>query len=68
MMAPPILFLAALVGYPFFYGIVLSLQDRMVAHAGIFVGLQNFITDFARPDLLAGRAITPSSIPGSQPS
>ena len=28
MMAPPLLFLAALVGYPFCYGILLSLQDR----------------------------------------
>ncbi len=32
MMAPPLLFLAALVGYPFCYGILLSLQDRPVAH------------------------------------
>ncbi|MFL5266058.1 MAG: hypothetical protein ACJ8AH_05585, partial [Stellaceae bacterium] len=38
MMAPPLLFLAALVGYPFCYGILLSLQDRPVAHAGTFVG------------------------------
>jgi len=46
MMAPPLLFLAALVGYPFCYGILLSLQDRPVAHVGTFVGLKNFITDF----------------------
>ena len=45
MMALPLLFLAALVGYPFFYGILLSLQDRPVAHAGTFVGLKNFVTD-----------------------
>src|SRR6201987_4195355 len=45
MMAPPLAFLAALVGYPFFYGILLSLQDRPVAHAGTFVGLKNFATD-----------------------
>ena len=44
MMAPPLLFLAALVGYPFCYGILLSLQDRPVAHAGTFVGLKNFAT------------------------
>jgi multiple sugar transport system permease protein len=46
IMMPPLLFLAALVGYPFCYGIVLSLQDRPVAHVGTFVGLKNFITDF----------------------
>jgi multiple sugar transport system permease protein len=49
MMAPPLLFLAALVGYPFCYGILLSLQDRPVAHAGIFVGLKNFATNFNDP-------------------
>jgi multiple sugar transport system permease protein len=49
MMAPPLLFLAALVGYPFCYGILLSLQDRPVAHPGTFVGLKNFITDFNDP-------------------
>src|SRR6266436_7576349 len=46
MMTPPLLFLAALVGYPFCYGILLSLQDRPVAHVGTFVGLKNFLTDF----------------------
>jgi multiple sugar transport system permease protein len=46
MMAPPILFLAAFVGYPFCYGILLSLQDRPVAQPGVFVGLKNFATDF----------------------
>jgi multiple sugar transport system permease protein len=49
MMAPPLLFLAALVGYPFCYGILLSLQDRPVAHVGTFVGLKNFMTDFKDP-------------------
>ena len=49
MLAPPLLFLAALVGYPFFYGILLSLQDRPVAHAGTFVGLKNFATNFHDP-------------------
>ena len=46
MMALPLAFLAALVGYPFCYGILLSLQDRPVAHAGTFIGLKNFLTDF----------------------
>src|SRR5271165_2833542 len=49
MMAPPLLFLAALVGYPFCYGILLSLQDRPVAHSGTFVGLKNFATNFNDP-------------------
>jgi multiple sugar transport system permease protein len=49
MMAPPLLFLAALVGYPFCYGILLSLQNRPVAHPGTFVGLKNFATNFNDP-------------------
>jgi multiple sugar transport system permease protein len=49
MMAPPLLFLAALVGYPFVYGILLSLQDRPVAHVGTFVGLKNFAANFNDP-------------------
>ena len=49
MMALPLLFLAAFVGYPFVYGVWLSLEDRPVAHAGVFVGLQNFIDDAHDP-------------------
>ena len=49
MMAPPLLFLAALVGYPFCYGILLSLQDRPVAHPGTFVGLKTFATNLHDP-------------------
>ena len=49
MVIPPALFLMALVGYPFVYGIWLSLEDRPVARAGEFVGLANFITDFHDP-------------------
>src|SRR5215471_13410837 len=49
MMALPLLFLAALVGYPFIYGILLSLQARPVARAGTFIGLQNFLTDLRDP-------------------
>src|SRR5205823_14916683 len=49
MMALPLLFLAALVGYPFIYGILLSLQDRPVAQPGTFVGLKNFVADFHDP-------------------
>src|SRR5947208_7968238 len=49
MMAAPLAFLAALVGYPFVYGILLSLQDRPVAHTGTFVGLKNFVTNVHDP-------------------
>jgi multiple sugar transport system permease protein len=45
MLTPPLLFLVAFVGYPFVYGILLSLQDRPVAHAGTFIGLRNFLDD-----------------------
>jgi multiple sugar transport system permease protein len=49
MMALPLAFLAGLVGYPFFYGILLSLEDRPVAHTGTFVGFKNFVTDVHDP-------------------
>ena len=49
MMALPLLFLAALVGYPLVYGVLLSLQDRPVAQPGTFVGLKNFFADFRDP-------------------
>ena len=39
MVIPPVLFLMALVGYPFVYGIWLSLEDRPVAKPGVFIGL-----------------------------
>ena len=51
MVGPPVLFLALLVGYPFFYGIWLSLQNRPVAKAGTFVGLANYIADWNDPVL-----------------
>ena len=34
MVTPPVAFLVALVGYPFFYGIWISLQNRPVAKRG----------------------------------
>lgn len=49
MMAPPILFLVGFVGYPFCYGIWLSLEHRPVAQPGTFVGLKNFVTNFHDP-------------------
>jgi multiple sugar transport system permease protein len=49
MVAPPIAFLAALVGYPFFYGIWLSLLDRPVASEGTFIGLSNYVAAWHNP-------------------
>src|SRR5919197_5686746 len=49
MVALPVAFLVALVGYPFFYGIWISLQDRPVAQPGEFVGLDNFIRAWHDP-------------------
>src|SRR5215813_1961433 len=49
MVALPVAFLVALVGYPFFYGIWISLQSRPVAQPGVFVGLDNFIADWRDP-------------------
>ena len=49
MVALPVAFLIALVGYPFFYGIWISLQDRPVAKPGVFVGLDNFINVWHDP-------------------
>jgi multiple sugar transport system permease protein len=44
MLTPPVLFLLALLGYPFFYGVYLSFFRREVAGAASFVGLGNFVT------------------------
>lgn len=49
MIIPPMLFLIALVGYPFVYGIWLSLEARPVAKPGVFIGLGNFIADWHDP-------------------
>ncbi len=49
MIAPPMLFLAALVGYPFVYGAWISLMHRPVAQAGEFVGLANYVADWNDP-------------------
>ena len=49
MMAPPILFILTFVGYPFCYGIWLSLENRPVAQPGTFIGLGNFIKDAQDP-------------------
>ena len=44
MLTPPVLFLIAFLGYPFFYGAYLSFFRREVAGPATFVGLQNFVT------------------------
>jgi multiple sugar transport system permease protein len=49
MMALPLLFLVALVGYPLVYGVLLSLEDRVIGKPGHFVGLRNFVTNFHDP-------------------
>ena len=49
MMVLPLIFLAVVLGYPFLYGIWISLQDRQVAKPGHFVGLANFVRDVHDP-------------------
>lgn len=49
MLAPAGLFLLAFVAYPFFYGIYLSLEQRVVGQPGVFVGLQNFVANLHDP-------------------
>jgi multiple sugar transport system permease protein len=44
MVTPPVLFLLAFLGYPFFYGVYLSFFRREVAGPASFVGLGNFVT------------------------
>jgi multiple sugar transport system permease protein len=44
MLTPPLLFLLAFLGYPFFYGVYLSFFRREVAGPASFVGLGNFVT------------------------
>jgi multiple sugar transport system permease protein len=43
MLTPPLLFLVAFLGYPFFYGVWLSFFQRQVAAEAHFVGLNNFV-------------------------
>ena len=44
ILTPPVLFLLAFLGYPFFYGVYLSFSCREVAGPATFVGLGNFVT------------------------
>src|ERR671933_136206 len=49
MLAPAVLFLLAFVAYPFVYGVVLSLEDRVVGEPGTFVGVRNFVANVQDP-------------------
>ena len=49
MLTPPLLFLVAFLGYPFFYGVYLSFFQRQVAGQAHFVGLGNFVTLWGDP-------------------
>jgi multiple sugar transport system permease protein len=44
ILTPPLLFLLAFLGYPFFYGVYLSFFRREVAGSPTFVGFGNFVT------------------------
>src|SRR2546428_11991445 len=44
ILTPPVLFLLAFLGYPFFYGVYLSFFRREVTGPAIFAGLGNFGT------------------------
>ena len=50
ILTPTFLVILGLVAYPFFIGIALSLQNKMVGAPGRFVGLQNYVELF-RSDL-----------------
>ena len=50
ILTPTFLVILGLVAYPFFIGIALSLQNKMVGAPGRFVGLQNYVELF-RNDL-----------------
>lgn len=49
MLTPPLLFLLAFLGYPFFYGVFLSFFERQVASAPHFTGMRNFVHLWADP-------------------
>jgi len=49
MLTPPLLFLVAFLGYPFFYGVYLSFYEKEVARAAIFVGFGNFVKLYNDP-------------------
>ncbi len=42
LIIPAVVLLAALVAYPFLWGMYLSLQDKVVGRPGSYAGLQNF--------------------------
>ena len=54
LVAPAILYIVLLVGYPFFLAVYLAMSDANVATVGLgnFVGLDNFISLFQAPQFL----------------
>jgi multiple sugar transport system permease protein len=49
MLTPPLLFLVAFLGYPFFYGVWLSFFQRQVALDAQYVGMANFVNLWGDP-------------------
>ena len=46
LLFPSLLFLVVFVGYPFLFGVWLSLSNKLVGHDGSFVGLANFLANW----------------------
>ena len=49
MLTPPMLFLLAFLGYPFFYGVYLSFFHKEVARVATFVAFDNFVKLYNDP-------------------
>lgn len=70
LVAPVVFILVALLFYPFFDAILLSFQERFIGKTGVWVGIQNYVNLFTKPDSLFPRAalntvvITGSAIVG----
>ena len=63
MIAPALIYIAALVGFPFVLAILYSLSDATTGNPSIhFVGLRNFVL-FSMTRSLSGLWKTPSSSP-----
>lgn len=56
LVLPVLLILMALLFYPFFDAILLSFQERFIGKAGVWVGLQNYIDLFTKPDSIFPKA------------
>ncbi len=56
LVLPVLLILMALLFYPFFDAILLSFQERFIGKEGVWVGLQNYIDLFTKPDSIFPKA------------